>query len=189
MRPPQGPPCRPRPASYVSKVKVLSQLSQQASRPASRGKASRVGKAIVYVDGFNLYYGMKAKHDRKYLWLDLFTLAQRMRQPDMIQKVRYFTAIVRGEPEAARNQETYLAALCAYRPQVEVTRGRFQKKEPRCRACGQRWLCHCNPRREYRTFEEKLTDVALGVAMVEDAALGVGDVTILVTPTLTCIPR
>ncbi len=25
----------------------------------------------AYVDGFNLYHGLKARHGRKYLWLDL----------------------------------------------------------------------------------------------------------------------
>jgi hypothetical protein len=30
-----------------------------------------VTRAAVYIDGFNLYHGLKAGHGRKYLWLDL----------------------------------------------------------------------------------------------------------------------
>jgi hypothetical protein len=140
-----------------------------------------VSDAVVYVDGMNLYHGLKAKYGRKYLWLDLHSLASRLRRPDTIVKVRYFTTIVAGEPEAARRQETYLAALTAQRPQVEVVRGKFKVKRFRCFDCRARYSCECDPAREYRTYEEKLTDVALGVAMVKDAAQGYGDLSVLVT--------
>ena len=139
------------------------------------------GRAVVYVDGMNLYHGIKAKHGRKYLWLDLYALAVQLRRPDTIIRVRYFTTIVAGEPEAARRQETYLAALTSLRPQVEVVRGKFKVKKFRCFTCGSPYSCDCDPGREYRTYEEKLTDVALGVAMVKDAAQGVGDLSVLVT--------
>ncbi len=56
-------------------------------------------------NGMNLYHGIKAKYGRKYLWLDLFALVAQMRQPDTIIRIRYFTTIVAGEPEAARRQE------------------------------------------------------------------------------------
>jgi hypothetical protein len=108
-------------------------------------------------------------------------LAARLRRPDTVVRVRYFTTIVAGEPEAARRQETYLAALTALRPQVDVVRGKFKTKKFRCLRCGARYTCDCDPAREYRTYEEKLTDVALGVAMVKDAAQGYGDLSILIT--------
>lgn len=136
---------------------------------------------VAYIDGFNLYYGLKAKYGRKYLWLDLQKLAQNLRATDDLVAVKYFTTIVAGEPEAARRQENYLAALAAHSPLVQVIRGRFKKKQPICFSCRQHWLCQCVPPQEYRTYEEKLTDVALGVAMVEDTALGVGDATMLIS--------
>lgn len=144
-------------------------------------RRSAVGNAVVYVDGMNLYHGLKAKYGRKYLWLDLHALAAQLRQPDTVVKVRYFTTIVAGEPEAARRQETYLAALTALRPQIDVVRGRFKVKKFRCAKCGARYRCACDPAREYRTYEEKLTDVALGVAMVKDVAQGCGDLSVLIT--------
>ena len=73
-----------------------------------------MGQAVVYIDGMNLYHGIKAKYGRKYLWLDLFALAAQLRRPDTIIRVWYFTTIVAGEPEAARRQETYLAALTSF---------------------------------------------------------------------------
>jgi hypothetical protein len=140
-----------------------------------------VGDAIAYIDAMNLYHGIRAKYGRRYLWLDLYALAARLRQPDTIIKVLYFTTIVAGEPDAARRQEIYLAALTAYRPQIEIVRGRFKAKTFRCFTCGCRYRCSCDPPREYRTYEEKLTDVALGVAMVKDAAQGHGDLSVLIT--------
>ncbi|MGH3568531.1 MAG: NYN domain-containing protein [Pseudonocardia sp.] len=140
-----------------------------------------MAQVIVYVDGMNLYHGVKSKYGRQYLWLDLFALAAELRVNDSILRVRYFTTIVAGEPDAARRQETYLAALTTLRPQVEVARGRYLKKTFRCPTCQHRWTCHCDPVREFRTYEEKLTDVALGVALVKDAAQGYGDLSVLVT--------
>lgn len=40
-----------------------------------------MGQAVVYVDGMNLYHGIKAKYGRKYyLWLDLFAFATQLRR-------------------------------------------------------------------------------------------------------------
>lgn len=142
-----------------------------------------MGRAVFYVDGMNAYHGFRNKYDRKYLWLDWGALAQQLRQPDEVLAVRYFTTIVAGEPDAARRQETYLAALTAYRPEVDIIRGRYKKKvnKLRCRVCAERWTCACDPPTVHRTYEEKLTDVALAVAMVRDAAEHYGDVTVLVS--------
>lgn len=147
-----------------------------------------MGQAVVYVDGMNLYFGLRNKYARRFLWLDLYALAQQLRQPDTILKVRYFTTIVAGEPAAARNQETYLSSLTAFRAQVEVVRGRFKAKKFRCADCGCRWTCGCTPPREFRTYEEKLTDVALGVAMVKDVAQGYGDTSVLITTDSDLMP-
>jgi hypothetical protein len=147
-----------------------------------------VADVVVYVDGMNLYHGLRAKYGHKYLWLDLYALATQLRKPDSIVRIRYFTTIVAGEPEAARRQENYLAALTGIRPQVEVVRGRFKVKRFRCVACGARYTCECQPGREYRTYEEKLTDVALGVAMVSDAAQGFGDISLLITTDTDLMP-
>ncbi|MGW5360984.1 NYN domain-containing protein [Actinopolymorpha pittospori] len=135
---------------------------------------------VTYVDGFNLYYGLRARYKHAYLWLDLYALSQRMRVTDDILAVRYFTAIVKGDPDGARRQETYLSALTSQSPQVTVARGRHKPRKPGpCTKCGTAWHCDCP--REYRTYEEKLTDVALASTMIEDAANGYGDATVLVS--------
>ena len=147
-----------------------------------------MGDVVMYVDGFNLYNGLRAKFRRAYQWLDLFALAQQMRADDQILKVRYYTALVKGEPDAAFRQKTYWAALTAHRPEVEVICGHFNPKRFKCYHCGQRYTCDCDPGREFRTYEEKLTDVALGVGMVADAATGVGDMSVLVSTDTDFLP-
>jgi hypothetical protein len=43
-----------------------------------------VGDAIAYIDAMNLYHGIRAKYGRRYLWLDLYALVARLRQPDTL---------------------------------------------------------------------------------------------------------
>lgn len=47
---------------------------------------------IVYIDGFNLYYG--AVKGTRYKWLDLEALCRRLLPKDNIAQIRYFTAQV-----------------------------------------------------------------------------------------------
>ncbi len=80
----------------------------------------------AYVDGFNLYHGLKARHGRKYLWLDLQALAVRLLKPSQhLVEVEYFTARVRNQPESEQRQAAYLDALAAHCPLVKVVHGRF----------------------------------------------------------------
>ncbi|WP_182886304.1 NYN domain-containing protein [Microbispora sp. H10885] len=127
----------------------------------------RVG---LYVDGFNLYYGLRSLRGRRYLWLDLHALASRLLKPGQtLTAIRYFTAPVRGEPRALARQQTYQAALETLG--VEVVLGRFQEQRASCRICGASW----------RTYEEKQSDAALAAAIVGDVALDLVDVVLLLS--------
>ena len=69
-------------------------------------------RAIVYVDGFNLYYG--ALKATPYRWLDLEALCTRLLPRDEISLIRYFTARVTArpsDPDQPQRQQTYLRAL------------------------------------------------------------------------------
>jgi hypothetical protein len=140
-----------------------------------------VASVVAYIDGFNLYFGLKRKYGRRYLWLDLVELVRRLRPGDQVLAVRYFTAVVKGEPVAAANQIDYIDAVQAHcGPTLELQRGWFKpRKIAPCKVCGQHYECACPNR--FRSYEEKETDVALGAAMIEDAAAGRGDLTLLVS--------
>ena len=50
-------------------------------------------QVVAYVDGFNLYNGLEEKHGKRYMWLDLEAMVNRLLQPDQVfNRVRYYTA-------------------------------------------------------------------------------------------------
>ena len=72
-----------------------------------------VMKTHVYVDGFNLYYGIK-QAPTPYRWVDLGKLFKFLLPTDNILKIRYFTAHVQPtpvDPSVHQRQQTYLRAL------------------------------------------------------------------------------
>lgn len=114
-------------------------------------------RTIVYVDGFNLYYGACRAPGRK--WLDLGALCERLLPNDEIVEIAYCTADLKKDPrdpEAQVQQRVYHRALQTI-PHLVIYRGRFLPKrvtgtliDP---ASGER------ARRTVATFEEKGTDV------------------------------
>ena len=128
-------------------------------------------RVATYIDGFNLYNGLKDKHGRKYMWLDLQALASTLLLPGQdLVGVSYFSARVRGEASGNR-QADYIDALRAYCPLLTIVEGRFQEKHIRCRTCGDVRI----------SYEEKETDVSIAVTLVEDAVCGRYDRAILIS--------
>jgi hypothetical protein len=103
----------------------------------SNGTGRRV---VGYVDGFNLYHGMRSRFGRKWLWLDVEALVGVLRPPDdEVGLVRYFTARVRDDPAGGARQKRYLNGLKAHCTTLKIHLGRYQAKERRCRFCGGTW--------------------------------------------------
>jgi uncharacterized LabA/DUF88 family protein len=123
-------------------------------------------RAIAYIDGFNLYKGVHEAYAHRYLWLDVVKLVQSMRPRSELVAVKYFTSTLIDEPDAQSRQDHYIRALEAANPGViQVFYGRYQAKEMECRDCGAQW----------KTYEEKETDVSLAVEMVADVASGIAE--------------
>ena len=51
-------------------------------------------RCMVYVDGFNLYYG--AVRNTPFKWLDLQRFFELLRPHDDLQQIHYFTALIDG---------------------------------------------------------------------------------------------
>lgn len=117
-------------------------------------------RSIVYIDGFNLYYGAIKGGPCK--WLNLELYFQRIRPDDDIRRIYYFTARVDGP--TSTDQEAFLRALGTL-PSVEVRLGRFKLKRLTCRVRE----CTFTGSRFFATKEEKQTDVAIAVQMLQDA--------------------
>jgi len=118
-------------------------------------------KSCIYIDGFNLYYGLRSMRKTGYFWLDLEGLARSFINPkaETLARVKYFTARVMGNPGAEERQKTYLNALTANCPHLEIHYGRFLAKQRQCRKCGS----------VYDLYEEKKTDVNIACHLLADA--------------------
>jgi hypothetical protein len=83
---------------------------------------------VVYVDGFNLYYG--AIKGTPFRWLNPIELAKQvLPATHTVERVKYFTARVSGaaDPDAPRRQHAYLSAIDTF-SEVEIHYGRFLAK-------------------------------------------------------------
>jgi hypothetical protein len=128
-----------------------------------------MARVIVYVDGFNLYYG--SLKDRPYRWLDLGGLSTRLLPRDQVVGIKYFTALSTSAPwkssQAAKSasQQTYLRALRTV-PDLTIHFGNFLShpvkrrlvKPPR----------RGSPYREVWHTEEKGSDVNLASHLLVD---------------------
>lgn len=138
-------------------------------------------RVIGYIDGFNLYFGLKSKGWKRYYWLDLWKLVQRLLQTDQeLEELNYFTARIstaRGNSQDAQRQTTYLDALDTF-PGLNVHEGHFLNKTHECRRCGNRWP----------DYEEKMTDVNIATRLLADAFDNRFDTAVLVSADSDLVP-
>ena len=76
-----------------------------------------VPKINVYIDGFNLYRG--CLRGSRYRWLDLEAMCRQLFPSRSINRIRYFTAHIKGDPGASSRQDVYLRALSSL-PKVHI---------------------------------------------------------------------
>ena len=77
-----------------------------------------------YIDAFNLYYGC-LKNAPQFKWLNLAEYCRREFPLDQVNRIHYFTAILKPrptDPTQPQRQQTYLRALGTL-PQVSVKLG------------------------------------------------------------------
>lgn len=120
-----------------------------------------VQRVVAYVDGFNLYFGLKNAGFKRYYWLDVAALAASLlKEGQQLAATHYFSARIRdngrNEPDRKR-QNDYLEALTARGVQIQY--GHYLEKSRTCRSCQATWP----------DYEEKMTDVNIAVQMLGDA--------------------
>jgi uncharacterized LabA/DUF88 family protein len=131
-------------------------------------------KVATYIDGFNLYYGLRTAGWRKYYWLDLVCLARRLLKPGQdLDQVHYFTSRIRlrdKNQEDVTRQTNYLDALGTF-PNLTIHYGHFLEKPKTCQKCGSTWIGH----------EEKMTDVNIATQLLVDAFRGSFETALLIS--------
>lgn len=134
-------------------------------------------RVIVYVDGFNFYYGLKSKKWKKFYWLDIVGFFSSFLKPyQELVEVNYFSA--RPSDPGQHDRQDKLFVANSLNPKFHLYLGKYLKKEIKCINCGN----------TIHTFEEKETDVRIATHMISDVYNNKCDITIIVSADSDLIP-
>lgn len=147
-------------------------------------------RVIAYIDGFNLYFGLRESGLRRCYWLNMRALAESLLRPEQVLvATKYFTARIAGgrsgdSPDRERTlnqkrkrQSGFLEALNTL-ADFEMFEGHFLGKDILCRSCKASW----------RTHEEKMTDVQIATEMLVDAYADRFDTALLLSADSDLVP-
>ena len=162
-------------------------------------------RAIVYIDGFNLYFGALEK--TKYKWLDVVKFSQgHLPEGSEIVAVKYFTARIHPLPfdaSAPTRQEFYLRAIATC-PCLTIIYGHFKPKrrpmvmvKPNLKFRGgpfrwisnlALWIAHWAKTKEgfhptvmVKDMKEKGSDVNLATEVLSDGYTGKYDLAAIIS--------
>jgi uncharacterized LabA/DUF88 family protein len=128
-------------------------------------------RTMVYIDGFNLYFGMRDKGWKRYYWMDIGRFGRRVATGHCeVVGVKYFTARVARPPDQVQRQGVFLEANQTVGG-CEMYFGRYQEDPYECRHCKTKSFAS----------HEKATDVFLAVELLTDAVNDTFDRAILVS--------
>lgn len=135
-------------------------------------------RTVIYIDGFNFYYG--CLKNSTYKWLDLKKLfISLLDDSHEICKIKYYTATIssrEGNLPSRLRQKYYLQALSHYIPEIEIHYGHYLTHEVKAKVV--------NPPPEfikiYKT-EEKGSDVNLALHVLNDAWMNTYDCAVIVS--------
>lgn len=133
---------------------------------------------VAYVDGFNLYWGLRDKGWRRYYWLNLWRLSYHLLRPDQsLTGVNYLTSRVTKPADEKKRQSVYLRALRMTQG-IELYYGKYGTTPYTCSNCGH----------EGETAQEKMTDVQLATTLVRDAFKNNFEVALVVSGDRDLVP-
>ena len=135
-------------------------------------------RVIVYVDGFNFYYGLKKNpHWKRYYWLDIVSFFEKFMKPEQeLLCVKYFSAKPNNNDKALRQNAFFQANK--ENPKFQLILGKYFHKTIQCYHCGN----------TIQTYEEKESDVRIATQIVNDANNHNCDVAILVSADSDMLP-
>jgi uncharacterized LabA/DUF88 family protein len=162
-----------------------------SSKPHSSISKPAKERVITYIDGYNLYFGLREKihvrdvkgnepnvHWKRYLWLDVVKLSESLLRPNQVLiRTKYFTSRIRGNPQKEARQSLFLEAISSL-PNIKLYFGTFQPDPKRCTQCG---------RIAYHP-QEKKTDVNIATQILNDAIHNNCDTTMLISADSDQVP-
>lgn len=128
-------------------------------------------RVVAYIDGFNLYFGLRDKGWKQLYWLDVALLsANLLKRGQQLEQVRYFTARISKPRSKQLRQNAFLEAT-AELGKCTMHYGQYLDKPRECPRCHLR----------HEVPEEKMTDVNIAVEMMADAHQDKFDTALLVS--------
>lgn len=127
-------------------------------------------RVVAYIDGFNLYFGLREAGFDNCRWLNVKKLVESLLQPNQeLVQVKYFTSRVSNNPDKQKRQSTYIDALESLH--IKIYYGNYQDSAIECNRCGHIW----------RTAKEKMTDVNIATKIIADAFRDEYDMALLIS--------
>jgi uncharacterized LabA/DUF88 family protein len=131
----------------------------------------------VYVDGFNLYFGMVESGFSNCKWLDIQLLAENIKNSShTVNSVSYFTSRISNSIEKQKRQDIYIEALRT--TPVSIMYGQFRNQPMKCSNCSHFWY----------DSKEKMTDVNIATSLMIDAFTNKFDVAFLISGDSDLVP-
>jgi len=143
-------------------------------------------RAIAYVDGFNLYFGIRETKKPTLKWLNIQALVQQLlARPSFVRRcgthelveTKYFTSLISRKPAKERRQQTFLEALQTLED-FEIYYGKYSFQPQWCPNC----------RTHYELPTEKMSDVNLSVELMRDAFQDRFDTALIVSADSDLVP-
>jgi hypothetical protein len=92
-------------------------------------------RVFAYIDGFNLYFGLKSQNLRHLYWLNVPGAIRRLlERREQLEVTKYFTSRVSGPPGKVQRQNDYIDALASL-PNVRLYFGSYQTHPRTCASC------------------------------------------------------
>jgi uncharacterized LabA/DUF88 family protein len=129
-------------------------------------------RVIVYIDGFNVYFGLRESGMKALYWLEYPSLAKSLVKTltnAELVATKYFTSRIDSPEDKRIRQKDYIEAL-QHRGNIQMYFGNYRETEYTCGGCKRPNFLH----------NEKQTDVNIAVQMMLDAYEDNFDVAILV---------
>lgn len=116
-------------------------------------------RIITYIDGFNLYFGLKSKNWEKYYWLNLKKLSENLLKSNQtLVTTKYFTSRINLPPGKSKRQTQYIDALMTLED-FYIYYGKYVSNFINCERCTA----------IIETPNEKMTDVNIATELLSDA--------------------
>jgi uncharacterized LabA/DUF88 family protein len=146
-------------------------------------------RVIVYIDGFNLYHGLKEAGYKRFYWLNIQSLVESFIRPHQeLKMIKYFTAkITTGDRAKKHRQDSFINAVKSLNL-VEIIFGKYKTSNNLCpnydRDHPEKFMCSG----VLHEAKEKQTDVNIAIGIVSDALHNEYDTALLISGDTDLIP-